>query len=496
MNIIGIKPGETFKFSDFYNRTLSTSFSSTVSIGGFPVGDPLIITQAAGPRPCILNPASGTVPNNPVTIQCDCNAKPVAIKPPVEQYDLVTRSSDNKLINTYYESWSPVIGGSDEDEGRYIAFSMYGKGIDGSSGNYRQIFWRDRKTGTTNMISKTSSGAEGNGNSAAATISADGRFVAFESYASNLCTGDQNAFRDVFVWDAFTGLVKLVSRSQTGLTSNGESTEPVISGDGNTIVFTSHANDIVKLEPVFSTPNIYVYNRQTGNTIFITKDYESGKATGGYAPAVSEDGNRIAFCAYSSRLVKNDNNNLWDIFLWQKGVPGLKRISMTETGGERNQGNESASRVVWPGISGDGNKIVFATTASNVVGDDKNGMQDIFLYNIEAGGIKRVSTVNVTTEGDGDSPAAQGERIGISYDGSWITYITNANNLGVPKGNIIKQHTLTGEIIPVTNFTNGSAARPDISKSGNYVVAGCSQAYDRRFNSSGIFVIFSPAHAP
>ncbi len=89
------------------------------------------------------------------------------------------------------------------------------------------------------------------------------------------------------------------------------------------------------------------------------------------------------------------------------------------------------------------------------------------------------------------SPAGQGERIGISYDGTWITYNTNASNLGVPKGNIVKQNTETGEIIPVTKITNGSTARPMISREGNFVIAGCSEKYDKRFSSSGIFVIYT-----
>ena len=99
---------------------------------------------------------------------------------------------------------------------------------------------------------------------------------------------------------------------------------------------------------------------------------------------------------------------------------------------------------------------------------------------------------NGITEGDGDSPVGQGERIGISYDGTWISYNTNAANMGVPKGNIVKQNTLTGEIIPVTSLTIGSTARPMISTEGRYVIAGCSEAYDKRFGTSGIFVFFTP----
>jgi hypothetical protein len=492
LNVIGVGAGETFSFADNYRRTYTYPFSTLANLGGYPKGDYYLIQQTGGPRQCKLTSNEGTVPETNLTIQADCRKPATPIVPPKNKYDLVTRSSDDKILNTYYESWTPVIGGQNEDEGRYVAFGMYGKGIDGSSGNYRQIFWRDRKTGVTKLVSKTSTGEEGNGGSAAPAISDDGRYVVFETNATNLSSGDKNGYlRDVFLWDQQTGQLTLVSKSAAGQTANGESYEPVISGDGNTIAFTSHASDIVKLEPVFNTPNIYVYDVRSGQSEFITKDYETGKAGSGYSPSISEDGSKIAFCAYTNKLVKNDINNLWDIFLWQRGMPELKRISMTAAGGERNQGDESSSRVVWPSISGDGNNIVFATTSSNIVSGDNNGLQDIFLYNIPSSSIKKVSMANGSAENDGDSPIGQGERIGISYDGTWITYNTNATNMGVPKGNIVKQNTQSGEIIPVTNLTNGSTARPMISREGNFVIAACSEKYDSRFSSSGIFVIYT-----
>jgi Tol biopolymer transport system component len=491
LNVIGIQQGESFSFADNYRRTYTYPFSTVANLGGYPQGDYYLIKQTGGPRQCKLTSNEGTVPENNITIQADCRKPATPVVPPKNIYDLVTRSSDNKILNTYYESWTPVVGGKGEDEGRYIAFGMYGKGIDGSSGNYRQIFWRDRKTGLTKLVSKTADGKEGDGNCHVPAISADGKFVAFESYAKNLNEGDMNGGRDVFVWNATTDKLQLVSKGMDGGTANGESTEPVISGDGSVVAYTSQASNIVKLDPVFSTPNVYVHDLSSGSTVFITKDYETGKAAGGYSPTISDDGTKVAFCAFSYRLTANDNNNLWDIFLWQRGKPGLKRISMTAAGGERNQGYESSSRVVYPALSGNGEFIAFVTTSSDITGDDNNQLQDVFLYNTSTSAIKRVSRLNNTIEGDGDSPITQGERVGISYDGTWITYNTNATNFGVPKGNIVLQNTETGKIIPITKITYGSTARPMLSRYGNYVVAGCSEPYDKRFSSSGIFAIYT-----
>lgn len=402
-------------------------------------------------------------------------------------YDLVSRSTDNKILNTYYESFTPVTGGMGEDEGRYVAFGAYGKGMDGSTGSYRQIFLRDRKNGTTKLISKTAAGAEANGNCHVPAISADGKSVAFESYATNLSANDNNGARDIYLWQESTGVVTLISKSMSGAAANSESMEPTISGDGSVIAFSSNAADISPLSK--GGVNVFVHYVTAGTSELVSKDFETGKAAGGYVPSISDDGNKIAFCAYSNRLTQNDKNNLWDIFIWERSSPVLKRISMTATGSERNQGTESSSRVVAPSLSGDGKLVVFATTASNMVPGDMNEMQDIFICTTTGGNVRRMSR-SVSGDSNGDSPISQGEKIGVSYDGKWITYNTNADNLGVLKGNIVIQNTQTGNIYPVTNISGGSTGRPMISRNGSYVVAGCSEKYDKRFASSGVFLFF------
>jgi Tol biopolymer transport system component len=126
-----------------------------------------------------------------------------------------------------------------------------------------------------------------------------------------------------------------------------------------------------------------------------------------------------------------------------------------------------------------------------MVSGDNNNMQDIFMCSTSGGAVRRISQSG-RTEGNGDSPIAQGDRIGISYSGTWITYNTNADNLGVLKGNIVLQHTGTGTIIPITDTKGGSTGSPRVSREGAYVIAGCSEKYDTRFPSSGIFVFFPP----
>lgn len=583
LNVMGIEAGEIFSFADNYNRTHQYPFSTIANLGAFPTGDHFAITQTAGPRQCIITPATGTVTNIPLIIQCDCsktagtapastggklkgtfasapgakitlrlnNTDSLVITQPANAnnlwvqsmnfsfpksytagtgyavsiksapanlgcvitengtgiisengplvrvlcdkkiYEHVSRSTDNKITSTYYESFNPVIGGKGEDEGRFIAFGASGKGMDGSSGNHRQIFWRDRKTGVTKLISKPVAGAEANGDCQMPAISADGKTIAFESYATNLSANDNNGARDVYVWSEKTGTVTLVSMAQQGGTPNGESFEPTVSGDGSVIAYTSFASNIVTLGPVFSTPNVYVY-QQGGGTDFISKDYETGKAAGGSSvPSIAEDGTTIAFCGYTSHLVNGDNNNLWDIFLWKSGVPGLKRISLTSSGGERNQGTESASRVVGPSISGNGKYVAFATTATNMVPGDNNNAQDVFVVNAETGNVVRASADAAGMEGNSDSPIGQGEKVAINYDGTWTAFSTKATNLGVPENNIIMHNSTSGKTIAVTNIAGSSVGVPAMSMAASYVIFGMGTKLDSRVPSSGVFTAFT-----
>jgi Tol biopolymer transport system component len=120
-------------------------------------------------------------------------------------------------------------------------------------------------------------------------------------------------------------------------------------------------------------------------------DPKTKKGVGGSNPSISDDGSKVAFYSFASTLVPNDKNDLWDIFLYDSQNPKLKRLSVTASGAEREQGTESASRVIAPSISGNGNFVAFATTAGNMVAEDTNKQQDVFVVNTTSGAVKRVS---------------------------------------------------------------------------------------------------------
>ncbi|MDM7923360.1 MAG: hypothetical protein QUS14_13770 [Pyrinomonadaceae bacterium] len=436
--------------------------------------------------------AQGVVPASPVTVQADCarttpGETPAPSPNPTNTYpavDLATRNADDTVIGTFYETFTPVIGGKGADEGRYVAYVTYAKGLGGGSGKYRQVVWRDRKTGETRLVSQGMNGVEGNQNSGAPAISADGKSVAFESYATNLVPIDTNNVRDVFVWNYDTNTVTAVSENR-GIETNAEAFEPAISGDGNLIAFTSSADTLAPGVTGTSTVNVYLRDMRSGAVTLISKDEKTGKGGGGSRPSISEDGSRIAFYNYFP-LTKEDKNTLWDIYVWQSGIPTLKRVSKTSTGGDKDQGDDSSSRVVWPSISGDGRYVAFATTATNMVADDTDKLQDVFVVEIDSGRVTRASTGEASLQGTGDSPVGQGERVAISHDGSWVAFSSKAANLG---GNILLKNIRTGRSIKVSDDTASTVGQPEMSVNGSYVLFGSNRRLDSRFTSSGIFAV-------
>jgi hypothetical protein len=466
------KNGELFNNTGFnFPAPLKDSTTFAVSVKNVPAGKTANV-YAGG---------VGTMPQDANTTRVGCDFT----------YDLISRSSNDASFSTFYESGDADISGDVGEEGRYVVFVSSSAGLAGSPGKHRQIFLRDRNTGNTKIISAAPSGEEGNGDSFAPVIAADGSAVAFESYSSNLVEQDKNGVRDIFIWHAATNKIETVSIGEGGKEANAESYEPSISGDGNLVAFTSTASNISLTEKGVSNNNVFLRDLQKATTIMISIDPLAHKGGGGSKPSISYDGSRIAFYSHTATLVPNDNNGIWDIFLWDKNTALLKRVSLTADGKEREQGNESANRVVSPAISGNGRYIAFATTASNMVPGDNNNLQDVFVYDITTNTTILVSNTNDGKPCNGDSPIGQGEKIAISYDGNWVAFSTNATNLGVPAANIVMHHMLTKQNRLVSALAGSSVGRPVMSPAAGYVIFGIGGKLDGRFASSGIFANYT-----
>lgn len=460
-----------------------------------PDGTAYQVTIKAAPagQVCsVFKGASGTTPVVLGAVRVGCELK----------YDLVSRSTDNKTVGSYYESSAPSIGGAagpigrtadGYGEGRFIGFVSSAAKLGGSTGAHRQVFWRDRLTGETLLISATPDGVEGNGDSFAPAVSADGLSVAFESYATNLVGNDRNGVRDVYVWSANNRQegAKRVSVGPGDIEGNAESFEPAISGDGRVVAFTSSSDKLAPGVTGTSATNVYRRDLPTGTNVLLSADL-LGKGAGGLRPSISEDGNRIAFYSFAATLVAGDTNNMWDIFVYDHAAGTRTRVTKTTGGGERNGGTESVSRVVTPSISGDGRFVAYASTANNIVQGDTNQAQDVFVVNVDSGVVQLASLGIGGASGSSDSPVGQGERIALSYDGRWVAFSTNANNLGVLPGNVILRNLGSGETREASRQAGSSVGTPALSRDGAYVVFGAGTALDAKFkSSSGLFLNFT-----
>ncbi|MEP7295955.1 MAG: hypothetical protein ABI702_07180 [Burkholderiales bacterium] len=447
------------------------------------------IKTAPADQTCsVYKGAAGTMPVAATTLRVGCEIT----------NDLVSRSTNDAVKGTFFDSSAPVIGGSvaaigattqGYGEGRFVAFVSNAAGMAGTTSAHRQVFWRDRLTGETRLVSATAAGAEGNDDSWAPAISADGLVVVFESYASNLVANDTNAVRDVFGWSAQGGTVERLSVGAGGVEANAASFSPTVSGDGRVVAFMSGASN---LTPGVSGINeIHVIRR---DVVAATNKLISVNASGvpqeAGNPVLSEDGNRLAFSTFWP-LLPSDTNNLWDIYVYDHAGSSLQRVSLTSTGGERNQGTESASRSVAPAISGDGRYVAYATTATNVVPGDTNGVQDVFVVDTQTGAVARASVDSAGAQGSADSPSAQGERPALSADGQWVAFSTSASNLGAPGNNAVMHNMVTGETRVLSSQTSSSVGPVAMSRTGAYAVFGAGAPLDSRFASSGLFARFT-----
>ncbi len=477
IKLIGVTPRETFIFKDIKNRNLTFVNTITRNLGSFDYGTPYKFTQVSGPRQAKIKNSEGRINSDETIVEIDCT-------PAEKKIELVSRSFDLKTFGTFYGSVSPSVGGIEEpgvNEGQFVSYMTSWNVDPKHGGKNRQVIWFNRGNGKTALVSKGLDGFGGNKDSYEPVIDVRGYHIAFESSANNLVEGDINNVSDVFIWSLMEDVVRCLSCN-----GNYPSSSPSIAKNGDFVAFQSNANNLSPGVDGNSLTNVYLRNVRTGEITLISKDPLTGKGVGGSHPSISADGSRIAFYSYSDKLVEGDNNRLWDIFIWEKDNTVLKRISLTATGAERNQGNESASRIVKPSISGNGKFVTFATTASNMLSDGNSTSQQVYVAEIETGKITRASQTAYGIAGDKDSPIAQGDKIAISYDGKWVAFPTASTNLG---GNIILKDMEEGIISAYGTAGNWGVGTVAISQNGTTIVFPSGEKLDKKYNSTGIFAI-------
>jgi hypothetical protein len=277
---------------------------------------------------------------------------------------------------------SGLEGNADSDiarisaDGRYVAFHSFASNlVAGDTNGTFDVFVHDRSTGTTDRISVDSFGAEGDALSFYPAISADGRFVAFQSDATNLVSGDSNALRDAFVHDRETEATDRISVDSLGIEGNGESGASAVSADGRIVAFTSAASNLVAGDSNGSI-DAFVHDRSTGATSRASVDSSGGEGNAGSnVLAMSSDGRCVTFFSDASNLVPSDTNLAADVFVYDQLTGLTERVSVDSTGTEATGGSAGAL-----GISADGSRVAFQSWASNLVDGDGNNASDVFVH--------------------------------------------------------------------------------------------------------------------
>jgi Tol biopolymer transport system component len=334
------------------------------------------------------------------------------------------------------EAGPDPFGGSTEGaisaSGRYVVFVSDAPNlVAGDTNRTRDIFLHDRSTGATTRVSVSSSGRQANGSSEFPAISADGRFVAFQSLATSLVAQDTNGLSDVFVRDLRTGRTTRVSLNSRGKQARCnldycESTQPVLSAHGRYVAFQSSATNLVPHD-TNRLGDVFVRDRRTGKTTRVSVDSHGRQGgrdrtnNGSNAPAISASGRYVAFHSADSNLVRGDTNRTFDIFVHDRRNGRTTRVSVGDHGQQANGENLGPAS-----ISSDGRYVAFASLASNLVAGDANDITDVFVRDLVGGRTILASLGDHGQQGDdGSWPAA----VAFSANDRYLAFSSWAANL-------------------------------------------------------------------
>lgn len=289
--------------------------------------------------------------------------------------------------------------------------------VDGDSNGQADVFVRVRAANTTERINVGSGGSQANGASVAPSISADGRFIAFQSQATNLVDGDTNAATDVFVRDRESGITE---RACGAIQGNGASFSPAISEDGSVVAFMSAASNLVDADSNGQL-DIFICNRSSGVLSRVSVATDGAQGNGGsILPAISADGLVVAFKSLADNLVSGDRNNVVDVFAHDVTAGTTERISVNNLGGDANDFSFP------PSVNRDGRYIAFGSFGTNIITPDTNHSADVFIRDRQ-NGVTVLAHVNSDGEqangGTPDAPPA------INGDGTLVAFVSFASNL-------------------------------------------------------------------
>jgi Tol biopolymer transport system component len=365
-------------------------------------------------------------------------------------------------------SWNAAISGN----GRYVAFESSASEFDGDS--ITDIFVYDRAVCTLELISVNSAETKGNLESQRPSISDDGRFVAFISHASNLVAADTNGFfRDAFVRDRLLGVTALISVSSTEVQPANDSAVSIrISGNGQVAVFVSEATTLVAGD-TNNEADVFARDLIAGTTERVSvssagSQGDSPYSTGVWDPVLSADGRFVAFASSMNTLVPDDFNDSEDIFVRDRVMNLTVRASLRPDGTEAEFGGFAS-----PALTADGQFVYFSSYDNLVPGN--TSCDGLFIRDLV------LSTTSCVTLDPADVIDYQSaERPAVSSDGRYVTFMSYEHYYVPGDTNFDADVFVHDQVTGVTRRVNvsalglqaqyGSYTYPGISGDGQIVV--------------------------
>lgn len=544
--------GPTNTMSAEVGTPLTVSFMATD-----PEGGPLSVSGQQLPPGATLSPASGTTNASPSTVQLTWvpaiehlgQTFPVSILftddhglqagcgftisvssiLPLPGFDLVSVNSAGAGSGGG-NSVNPAISSG----ARFVVFASDAPNLVTNDFNAKKdVFRRDRGTGETVLLSVNQLGRSANTDSANPVISANGRFVAFESRASDIVANDNNGAIDVFVYDASSNAAFLVSTSTNGVSGSGDSFAPRFSADGNLVVFVSTADNLTAND-TNGTGDVFVRNLTTGVTTLVSVSTNGQSGAGASSsPSISTNGRFVVFASAAPDLAANDANNNTDVF-WRDLNSGMTALVSVNTNGQsgnfisfdptinpagtgvafvsqatdlvplmdnniqtdvyfrdvfnavtlpvsRNHtgaamGNAGSST---PIFDRSGSNVLFVSIATDLATSDNNGEQDVFLWNrdTQAHELISVNSSGTATGNGASGVTAASMSAGLRY----VTFFSDASDLvpntdsnGVADVYVRDRTEGVTKLIsynPANNaIGNGASFAPFISADGSVIV--------------------------
>jgi len=270
-------------------------------------------------------------------------------------------------------------------DGRCVAFSSRASNlVPGDTNNSRDIFVRDTLTNTTTRVSLDSAGNQANEGANNPSISVSGRFVAFSSYSSDLVPGDTNNTSDIFVRDTLTNTPTRVSLDSAGNQANDFCLGMSISADGRFVAFSSYSSNLM-LRDTNDASDVFVRDTLTNTTTRLSVGSEGNQGNqSSFGGSISADGRIVVFDSEASNLVSGDTNNTWDVFATEIGrIPGLNTPNNNINGTPRNNILSGASgNDIINGVEGNG--VLIGLRGNDILVGDRGGGNDVFVLDVAA----------------------------------------------------------------------------------------------------------------